>query len=211
MQIFLDDQDYRRFVFLLGDVLEAFDIECWNYCVMPNHYHLTIRPRQPNISTAMKELNSKYAQWWNRQHDRVGHTFQGRFKDQIVDEESYALELSRYVALNPVRAGLVQRPEEWRWSSYAALMGEKIVPSFLTATSTLRLFGDTELELQRRRFGQFVLDESADDASADLIRSAEGVLGTAAFKMAIRHDIDREQEGSRRSDAVLQDQDVNVV
>jgi REP element-mobilizing transposase RayT len=192
MPIFLDDQDYRRFVFLLGEAIEGFDIECWNYCVMPNHYHLTIRPRQPNLSTAMKELNSEYAQWWNRQHGRVGHTFQGRFKDQVVEEDSYALELSRYVALNPVRAGLVQRPEDWRWSSSGALLGLKPAPSFLSVPSTLRLFGDAELDVQRRRVAQFVLAENADDTASELIRSAERVLGAAAFKVAIRRDMDRE-------------------
>ncbi|MEO5896400.1 MAG: transposase [Vicinamibacterales bacterium] len=205
MPIFLDDQDYRRFVFLLGDVVEEFEIECWNYCVMPNHYHATIRPRHANISIAMRKLNSRYAQWWNRRHERVGHAFQGRFKDQIVQEDSYALALSRYVARNPLRAGLVERPEDWRWSSYGSTAGIETVPSFLSVSSTLRMFGDADPDVLRRRFIEFVLEDAGDEAAADRIRSAERVIGTAAFKLEIRDQTDFENEKSQdeeRSDEI---------
>lgn len=196
MRIFLDDEDYRQFIFLLGDVLEEYRIECWNYCVMPNHYHATIRPHDPNISKAMQKLNSGYAQWWNHRHERVGHTFQGRFKDQIVEEESYALTLARYVVRNPVRAGLVQRPEDWRWSSYPATIGLEPLPSFLSASSVLRLFGDADEEVLSKRFAGFV-SGSVDDAASDRLRSAERVIGTAAFKLQIRHRAESEREEER--------------
>ena len=124
MGIFLDDADYRQFVHLLGEAVERFDIRCWNYCVMPNHYHATLQPTRTNLSEAIRCLNSGYAQWWNRRHGRVGHVFQGRYKDQVVDRETYLLTLSRYVVMNPVRAGLVERPGDWPWSSYRATVGE---------------------------------------------------------------------------------------
>ena len=117
MRIFLDDADYRQFVYVLGDVVEEFAIRCWNYCLMPNHYHATLQPTLPNLSAAIRRLNSVYAQWWNTRHGLVGHVFQGRFKDQIVDEDAYMLTLSRYVAMNPVRAGLATSPEDWPWGS----------------------------------------------------------------------------------------------
>ena len=123
MSIFLDDVDYRQFVYLLGDVVESLEIECLNYCVMPNHYHATLRPTLPNLSEGVRLINSRYAQWWNRRHERVGHVFQGRFKDQIVQQEGYLQALCRYIALNPVRAGLVDSPDNWEWSSYAATTG----------------------------------------------------------------------------------------
>lgn len=75
-------------------------MECWNYCLMPSHYQATFRPSLPNLSEAMRRLNSVYAQWWNQRHERVSHVFQGRFKDQIVQREVYLLVLCRYVALN---------------------------------------------------------------------------------------------------------------
>src|SRR5262245_19759788 len=102
MAIFLDDGDYRQFVYLLGEVLDEFGIVCWNYCLMPNHYHVTLQPTQTNLSAAIRILNGSYGQWWNRKLSRVGHVFQGRFKDQIVDRETYLMTLSRYVVMNPV-------------------------------------------------------------------------------------------------------------
>ena len=89
MCIFLDEADYRQFVYILGDVVETFGLECWNYCLMPNHYHATLRPSRPNLSEAIRRLNSVYALWWNKRHQRVGHVFQGRFKAQVVDREGY--------------------------------------------------------------------------------------------------------------------------
>ena len=102
---------------------------------MPNHYHATLQPSQPNLSEALRRLNSVYARWWNERHQRVGHVFQGRFKDQIVDRDSYLLTLSRYVVMNPVRAGLVERPEDWRWSSYRATAGlESVLAAVVNST-----------------------------------------------------------------------------
>jgi putative transposase len=185
MQIFLDDRDYTHFACLLGDIVERFDIKCWNYCVMPNHYHATLQPRRGNLSEALRRLNSVYAQWWNNRHRRVGHVFQGRFKDQIVQHEGYALTLCRYVVMNPVRAGLVERPETWRWSSYRATMGLCPCPSFLSIDSTLRLFGEDDQATLRARFADYVLGDQDEESIADRIRSSEPILGNTAFKSSI--------------------------
>ena len=124
MRIFLDDLDYARFLGILGSVVEEFELDSWVFCVMPNHSHLVFRTRQPNLSLAMRQLNGTYAQWWNKRHARVGHIYQGRFKAQVIEECTYLLRLCRYVLMNPVRANLVARPWEWRWSSYHALAGD---------------------------------------------------------------------------------------
>ncbi len=185
MGIFLDDTDYRQFVFLLGEAVEQFDVCCWNYCLMPNHYHATLQPSRPNLSEAIRRLNSTYALWWNRRHQRVGHVFQGRHKAQIVNREEYLMTLSRYVVMNPVRAGLVTRPEDWPWSSYRATVGLESAPAFLSTSSTLRLFGEAaETELQER-FSSAVAAATDDAASLDRIRSNERVLGSRAFKVLV--------------------------
>ena len=188
MAIFLDDRDYQRFVQLLREVVEDFALECWNYCVMPNHYHVTLQPTLPNISAAIQQLNGRYAQWWNWRHKKVGHAFQGRPKAQIVQRDGYLLALSRYVALNPVRARLVKRPEDWQWSSYAAVIGLRRVPSFLSADATLALFGDTDRSTLQRRFADFVLASCEDEGINDRIRSSEQILGDATFKAWIRDE-----------------------
>lgn len=188
MTIFLDDTDYRQFVYLLGEVSEEYRIECWNYCVMPNHYHATLCPSRPNLSAAIRRLNGAYAQWWNRRHGRVGHVFQGRFKDQIVQREGYLLALFRYVAMNPVRAQLCDQPEKWAWSSYAAIVGIRDAPAFLAVTATLRQFGEDDSRILRARFAGFVLAAPDDAAAVDRIRSNERILGERGFKEAVLGD-----------------------
>jgi putative transposase len=187
MKIFLDEDDYRCFVSLLSEVVHAFRIRCWNYCAMPNHYHLMVQPTLPNISKAVQHLNSVYAQWWNRRHDRVGHVFQGRFKDQVVQHDTYQLTLCRYIARNPLRAGLVRSPEEWRWSSYGAIVGCHPDPDFLDLSATLRQFGDEEDRVLQARFRAYVLADP-DTESEARIRSAERVVGDRLFKAQVGSD-----------------------
>ena len=189
MSIFLDDVDYRQFVYLLGDVVEDHGIECMNYCAMPNHYHATLRPTRPNLSEALRRLNSRYAQWWNKRHERVGHVFQGRFKDQIVQQEGYLLALCRYVAMNPVGAGLVERPEDWEWSSYAATIGLRPAPPFVAVDSVLCQFGEGEQRQLQARFAKHVLGGSVDERCLEeRIRSNERILGDGTFKLSVRKD-----------------------
>ena len=185
MQIFLDDVDYRKFEYLLGDILEEFQIKCWNYCVMPNHYHATLCPTLPNLSDALRRLNGVYAQWWNWRHSRVGHVFQGRFKDQIVQEQTYLLALCRYVAMNPVRANLVEQPDKWPWSSYAGLVGLRPAAAFVDIDLTLRHFGEGDTRILRTRFADFVT-MNTDQGTDARIRSNERILGDRSFKNALR-------------------------
>jgi putative transposase len=189
MRIFIDEGDYARFVQLLSDVLEECDIHCWNYCAMPNHYHLTLEPRRANLSEAIRRLNGEYAQYWNRRHDRVGHVFQGRFKDQIVQREGYLLALSRYVVMNPVRARLVPAPAEWQWSSFRATVGIDPVPAFLASGATIRLMGEGPVEILQARFAEFVQMDSGMAAMEHRFRSEERVLGDRAFKLSLAPEV----------------------
>jgi len=137
--IFLDDTDRRLFLDLLFKEVRQQKWICYAYCLMDNHYHLLIETPEANLVRGMRRLNGVYTQSFNRRHRRVGHVFQGRYKALLIDRENYLLELCRYVVLNPVRAGLVQRPEQWSWSSYQrtatgegteALAVEKILSLF---------------------------------------------------------------------------------
>ena len=184
MRIFLDDLDYRHFMFMLGEIVERFALQCWNYCAMPNHYHLTVTPTDWNLSEAIRQLNAGYAQWWNKRHDRVGHVFQGRFKAQIVQADDYLLNVCRYVAKNPVRSGLVDRPEEWPWSSYAAIAGLRDCPAFLQSALTLQMFGEEDLHVSMQRFSVYVTNE-ADVDTENRIRSNEPILGDRPFKCEV--------------------------
>ena len=115
--IFLDDEDRQLFVENLGRVSGRFDWRVWAWCLMSNHYHFLVETLEPTLSRGMREVNGVYTQAFNRRHGRSGHVLQGRFKAPLVDKDRYLLELSRYVVLNPVRAGIVQTAADWAWSN----------------------------------------------------------------------------------------------
>jgi hypothetical protein len=122
---------------------------------MTNHYHLVLETAEPNLGRALRQLNGVYTQRFNRRHGRVGHVFQGRYKAILVDRDSYYLEVVRYVLLNPVRARLVTRPKDWRWSSYRAVIGENRPFHGLDIDRLLSCFGNTQ-EQARESFARFV-------------------------------------------------------
>jgi putative transposase len=128
-----DDADRKTFFEILGKALQRFDAEAWAYCLMGNHYHLVLHTREANLSRLMRHINGVYTQRFNRRHHLVGHLFQGRFKAILVDRDSYLLAVCRYVDLNPVRARMVKRPEDYPWSSYRGLAGLAPLPDWLIA------------------------------------------------------------------------------
>jgi len=156
-KIFFDDYDNHKFMELLGKTVERFNWVCHAFCLMVNHYHLMIETPDANLSSGMHHLNATFGQAHNKTHDTVGHLFQGRFKAIVVDRESYLLELARYVVLNPVRAGMVARPEEWPWSSYRATVGlpSAVDAEFLTTSWLLGQFG-AEDAAARKNYADFV-------------------------------------------------------
>jgi putative transposase len=182
-KIFLDEQDNRNFLELFGKTLERFNWICHAFCLMVNHYHLMIETPDANLSKGMHHLNANFCQAHNKRHDTVGHLFQGRFKAIVVDRESYLLELARYVVLNPVRAGLVARPEDWPWSSYRATAGLPVsmpeAASFLSTAWLLGQFSPDETTA-RRRYLDFVSAGIGMDSPWEQLQS-QLFLGKEAF------------------------------
>jgi REP element-mobilizing transposase RayT len=156
-RIFLDDNDCERFVDLLGAATARSGWRCLLYCLMPNHFHAAFETPEPNLSRGMQWLLSRYAERFNRRHGLGGHLFQGRFHSALLERTLHLLELTRYVALNPVRVGLCGDPAEWRWSSYRGLVGLDRSPEFLAADALLALFAE-DGTAARRRYAGFVRD-----------------------------------------------------
>jgi putative transposase len=155
--IFLELGDQERFLHIVGRTASRFRLRIYAYCLMPNHYHLVLEQPDLRISAGIQYLNGVYAQWFNRRHGFEGHLFQGRFHAVLVESDWHLLELTRYVALNPVRAGLCRDPADWPWSSFGALTRRR-VPPFLV-NEVLRHFGE-DPERARGRFEAFVRDVS---------------------------------------------------
>ncbi|MCW5623552.1 MAG: transposase [Burkholderiales bacterium] len=139
--IYLSDDDRVVWLDIVGAVCKRFNWACHAWCQMDNHYHLLIETPEGNLSQGMRQLNGVYTQYINRTHQRVGHVFQGRYKAILVQKDAYLLELARYVVLNPVRAGVVKRPEQWAWSSHRALLGKADRPAWLHTDWILGQFG----------------------------------------------------------------------
>ncbi len=139
--IYADDSDRRRWLETLGGVCSRYNWRVHAYCLMDNHYHLVVETIEGNLSKGMRQLNGVYTQSYNRRHHHTGHLFQGRYKAILVDKETYLLELTRYVVLNPVRARMVKNIGDWPWSSYPAMVGDSQLHDWLETDWLLRQFG----------------------------------------------------------------------
>lgn len=153
--IFLDDRDHLIWMDLLGATVERYKFIVHAFCMMPNHYHLTVQTTDANLSLGMHFLNSSYAQHFNHRHGLVGHVIQGRFHALLVERDTHLLELSRYLPLNPVRTELVAAPEDWLWSSYRYYAGLARTPCWLHTEWILSTFS-TDPAQQFARFRDFV-------------------------------------------------------
>ena len=147
--IYTDDDDREKFLSIFALVVERFHWICHSYCLMDNHYHLLLETPVPNLSAGMRQLNGIYTQAFNRHHRRGGHLFQGRFKAIVVEKQAHLLELSRYIVLNPVHAGMVQSPEGYLWSSYCATIGQTKLADFLTVKWLLENFAPETTRAQQ--------------------------------------------------------------
>ena len=137
--VFVDDDDRQRFVMRLGATAQRYEWSCLGYCLMGNHIHLIARGPDGSIPLGMRDLLGGHARHFNSRHARTGHVFGGRFHHVHIADQRQMIATLRYVALNPVRAGLVQRPEQWPWSSYASLMNGIIHPGTVDAHAVLAL------------------------------------------------------------------------
>jgi REP-associated tyrosine transposase len=152
--IFLDSDDHYFHLWWFNRVALESEWHVFGWVHMTNHFHFVARTPKPNISEGMRRLNGLYAQVFNIRHGYSGHVFQGRFHSEVVESESHLLECLRYDDLNPVRAGLVGHPLDWRWSSCRAVLGLVPKPDFLSL-ELLRQFG-RPLEAARQEYLAFL-------------------------------------------------------
>lgn len=121
--IFRADTDRQDFVVRLGRIVHTYGWRCYAICLMDTHYHLVLTTRDGVVSPGMRELNGGHSRAFNERHERRGALFESRYRERYVRDDAHLLETIRYVAMNPVRAGMVARPQDWPWSTYAQLIG----------------------------------------------------------------------------------------
>jgi len=153
--VFKDDEDRETFLRILTHVNKRYHWLCHAYCLMDNHYHLLVETPDGNLSLGMRQLNGVYTQAFNKRRTRTGHLFQGRYKAIVIQKDSHLLEVCRYVVLNPVRAGMVEKPEDWKWSSYRATAGKETPNPCLTRDWILGQFSRTRAKAEKE-YRQFV-------------------------------------------------------
>ncbi|HNQ88253.1 MAG TPA: transposase [Verrucomicrobiota bacterium] len=229
--IYRDDRDRRHFLEVLAEMVLRYRVRLHGFVLMDNHYHLLLELTEANLSRAVQWVNVSYSVWFNRRHERSGHLFQGRFKSVAVSPEEWALALSRYVHLNPVRirtlglgkrdrraqrVGLSPAPDAdqvreriallrgYRWSSYRAYIGLERAPAWLECQNVLSLGGGPERD-RRRRYREYVeraVREGVGRSPWESVRE-QVVLGGAEFLAELRAHVSGSRQEQRGAGRLL--------
>lgn len=170
-----DDHDRLKRLDWLRRTVEMHGWRLHAFVLMDNHEHLFVETPEANLSAGMQLLNGSYTSYFNRRHGRAGHLFQGRYKGHLIEEEGYYLEASRYIHLNPVRARMVQRPEEWSWSSYPGYQRARRALAWVTYHAVLGEFA-CDAGAARRAYGRFVASGVAKRPKSPFARAVGGLL-----------------------------------
>jgi putative transposase len=190
--LYRSDEDRRAFLDLVEANVERFDWRCLAYCLMDNHFHLLLRTPLANLPRGMQRLNSSYAQKFNRWRDRKGPVYEDRYHGQLIQREPHLLEVHRYIAMNPVRAGKCRDPRTYAWSSHAAIAGIAPAPAFLAVSEAHDLFASSLGGEGRVRYLEFV------EAAVETTVAAGPVIGDGEYvREAMRH-VSRNPEIPRR-------------
>lgn len=184
-RIFWEKVDYDSLLKLIEEACGRFSLAVSSFALMTNHFHLMVRTPLANLSQAMHWIKTGYTVALNRRRKRCGHLFQGRYHSVLVEEESHALELSRYIHLNPVRAGMVKRPEAYEWSSCRDYLRPKQRFPWVERDAVLSQLGGAGRG-RYERYREFLeAGAGQGDGALDAIRKAV-VLGSESFREELK-------------------------
>jgi putative transposase len=147
--LFHEEDDYLEMLARLKQVSQTHEFECMAFVLMPNHVHLLLRQKEANLHEAMRDLFRGYSRRHNKKYERKGHLFGGRYRQAVCLDDAYLLAVSLYIHLNPVRAGLAQRPADYRWSSCRLFTQPNIAESFVSPDMILKLLSEDHLEAKQ--------------------------------------------------------------
>ena len=181
--IVMDERDKERFISCLERMAKQFYVLVHSYCLMTNHYHLILETPEGNLSRAVQWLNVSYATYYNRRHNYAGHLFQGRFKAVLVDAGEYLEVLSRYIHLNPVRAGIESYAWDYAWSSCRYFVGPRKAPDWLEVNRILEGFSRSR-RVARQRYAAYLSEENQANPFDDVVGGS--LLGSRHFSEWVR-------------------------
>lgn len=183
--VFQEEEDFIYFLKLLKRYKKELKFKLYHFCLMPNHIHFMIEPTiEGSLSKIMMRLTLSYSSYFNKKYQGVGHVWQGRYKNSLIDKENYFIWCGLYIELNPVRAGLVVRPEDWQWSSYNFYAFGKVDASIegLIDFDPYYLKLGNDLQERQKRYWQNI-EEVMKEKFLKNIRGKldEGVFGSLEF------------------------------
>jgi len=148
-KLFKDKEDYKTYLGIIRGSKHKYNFKVYTYCLMTNHIHLQLQTEEIEIWKIMRRINLHYAKYFNNKYDLVGHVFEGRYRSSIIENDYYQLLTSRYIHLNPVKADIVDDPQEYYWSSYGYYLG--IRGSNIVSESKILSYFEGEIEGSGRR------------------------------------------------------------
>ncbi len=180
--IFFEDNDRLKFLEKLREAVHKFNLKIHCYVLMSNHFHLLVETPEGNLSRSMHFLNTSYSNWFKSKHQIVGSIFQGRYKSILVDKEAYLLNLSAYIHLNPVRAGIVSMPDEYAWSSFKYYK-KNVKLRWIFTSDVLNMFSGEPEEYKK-----FVYDQIAKESKVkkEKLFGKDSILGEERFREKIK-------------------------
>lgn len=190
--VFRDADDYAVFLVRLREAAKQYKVAIHAYVLMPNHLHLLASPSdQDGLSRMMQWIGRHYVPYFNQKYERTGTLWQGRYRATVLDSERYFMVCSRYIELNPVRAGIVALPSEYAWSSHAHHVGLKSDP-VITDHPLYWALGNTPFEREAAYRGLFEQALTEEDVSALSEATRKGwALGSEKFKLALEKKANR--------------------
>lgn len=210
-KIFFSSKDYELFLTVLNETVEMFNLKVSAYCLMPNHYHLLLHTPDGNISRCMRHINGVYTQRFNRANKKDGQLFRGRFKAVVVDNDSHLLEVLRYIHNNPLRAGMAENVDDFRWSSHKGYCSSAKKWDWLYKDFLLAMFSDNQGHA-RKLYLEFMQEQESEKIlNFYSKKNLSSILGNDGFKDWIREkfqdlrfkqDIPKSKELGLRGDII---------
>lgn len=202
--IFYSDRDRVHCCLLIQEIMERHGHRIHAFCLMSNHIHLALQQGSEGLSSAIHDLAFRHAQSINRQRKEIGHVFQGRFKSILINEQHYLTQLVRYIHLNPVRAGIVKRPEDYKWSGHNAFLGTDPI-TWIERDYVLKKYSE-DYHVAVKRYNEFVYAEIGRKPEIDFkIGLQSGIIGDDAFIQTV---LAEEKQNSKLDDSNITTSDL---